>query len=130
MRSKYELLFLDKAISSSDPSHILILQFPIPRASMSPLHLSGILHWPTETPLQHNLHHVFHWFRYFVLPHSTTHHLKYWICQAMWQAKPIKFIIKLYPNNNTLWVKHATHLKAESLRTASISKSNFQHGQH
>ena len=30
--SKYELLFLSQANSSSDPSQILILQFPIPRA--------------------------------------------------------------------------------------------------
>ena len=29
--SKYELLFLDQANSSSDPSQVLILQFSIPR---------------------------------------------------------------------------------------------------
>ena len=34
--SKYELLFLNQANSSSDPSQILILQFPIPRASIPP----------------------------------------------------------------------------------------------
>ena len=34
--SKYELLFLDKANSSSDLSHILILRFTIPRASLPP----------------------------------------------------------------------------------------------
>ena len=33
--SKYELLFLDQANSGSDPSQILILQFPIPRASLT-----------------------------------------------------------------------------------------------
>ena len=33
-----------------------------------------------------------------------------------------KFIIKLYADFNTLWVKDATHLKAESLRTASLLK--------
>ena len=32
--SKYELLFLDQAYSSSDPSQILILQFPILRVSL------------------------------------------------------------------------------------------------
>ena len=32
--SKYELLFLDQANSSSDSSQILILQFTIPRASL------------------------------------------------------------------------------------------------
>ena len=37
--SKYELLFLDQVKSSSDPSEILILQFPIPRASL-PLSIS------------------------------------------------------------------------------------------
>ena len=30
----YKLLFLDQAKSSSDPSEILILRFPIPRASL------------------------------------------------------------------------------------------------
>ena len=35
--SKYELLFLDQANSSSDPSQILILQFSIPRDFLSPL---------------------------------------------------------------------------------------------
>ena len=94
-----------------------------------PPHLCQILSQPTKTPLQHNLHHVFHWFSYVVLPNSITHHHKYWICQIIWQAKPIKFIIKLYADNNTLWVTHDTHLKAESLRTASFLKSNFQHGQ-
>ena len=34
--SKDELLFLDQANSKSDPSQILILQFPIPRASLPP----------------------------------------------------------------------------------------------
>ena len=34
MFSKYELLFLDQANSSSDPSQILILQFPILRVSL------------------------------------------------------------------------------------------------
>ena len=34
--SKYELLFLDQANSSSDPSQILIEQFPIPSTSLPP----------------------------------------------------------------------------------------------
>ena len=34
--SKYELLFLDQTNSSSDPSQILIQQFPMPRASLPP----------------------------------------------------------------------------------------------
>ena len=38
------------------------------------------------------------------------------------QSKPIKSILKLYTDHNTLWIKHATHQKAESLRAASFSK--------
>ena len=34
--SKYELIFLDQASFSSDPTKILILQFPIPIASLPP----------------------------------------------------------------------------------------------
>ena len=34
----------------------------------------------------------------------------------------MKFVIKQYKDNNTLWVKHATYQKAESLRAASLSK--------
>ena len=34
--SKHKLLFLDRANSSSDLSQILILRFPIPRASLPP----------------------------------------------------------------------------------------------
>ena len=37
-------------------------------------------------------------------------------------ARPIKFIIKLYTDHNTLWVKHATHQKAEFLRSSSLTK--------
>ena len=74
----YELLFLDEANSSSYPSEILIIQFPM-----------------IQTFLQHNTHHVLHRFRYFVLPQASTRHHKYWIYQTICQAKPIKFIIKL-----------------------------------
>ena len=37
-------------------------------------------------------------------------------------ARPIKFVIKLYTDHNTLWVKHATHQKAEFLRSSSLTK--------
>ena len=67
--SKYELLFLDPANSSSYPSQILILQLPM-----------------TETPLQHSPRHVLHRFHYFALPHSATRHHKYWIYQTICQA--------------------------------------------
>ena len=40
----------------------------------------------------------------------------------MWQAKPIKFIIELYPDHNNLGFKHATHQKADSLRAGFLSK--------
>ena len=33
---KYELLLLDEGNSSSDPSQMLMQQFPIPRASLPP----------------------------------------------------------------------------------------------
>ena len=42
--------------------------------------------------------------------------------QTICQAKPIKFIIKLYRNHNTLLIKHATYQKTESSRAASLSK--------
>ena len=61
--SKYELLLLDQANSSSDPSQALTKRFHTPRAS-------------------HNLHYIFHLFPYFVLPHSTKRHHKYWIYQT------------------------------------------------
>ena len=107
----------DQAHFSSDPSQILILQYPIPIASCFPRNLCQISTWPTETPLQCNLHHVLHRFLYFFLPHSTTRH-NYWIYQTIRQAKRIKFII----NHNTLLVKQATYQKAEPLRAPSLSK--------
>ena len=55
---------------------------------------------------------------YLIRPQATTSIGYTTICKA----KPIKFISKLYTDHNTLWVKHATHQKAESLRTASLSK--------
>ena len=49
--------------------------------------------------------------------HTTTS-TKYTICKV----KPVKFIIKLYTDHNTLRVKHATHQMTESLKAASLSK--------
>ena len=77
--------------------------------------LRNLLHY------QHKPHHVLHRFQYFVLLHSTTSHHKYRIYQTRYKAKPIKFVIKLYTDRDTLWVKHATYQKAESLRPASPS---------
>ena len=102
------LLFLDQANnSSSDTSQILILQFPIFRASLLPspsLSFFTLANWsPSSTQSSVSL---------FCPTHSTTHH----------QAKSIKSFIKLYADINTLWVKHNTHQKAESSRAASFSK--------
>ena len=58
----------------------------------------------------------------FFRTHSTRRHHKYWLYQSICQVKPIKFIIKLYIDRNTLWVNHASYQKAEPLRDASLSK--------
>ena len=70
--SKYELLSLYQANSSSDPSQTLILRFCIFGAS-------------------HNPHYVLHWFPYFVLTHSINRHNKYWIYLTIWQANQIYY---------------------------------------
>ena len=114
MFSKWELLFLDQANCNSDPSQIPILWFPHLELPCLPHHRRQILPWQTETCLKHNPHS----FSYFLLPYSTTRNHKYWIYQTIWQSQPIKFIIKLY----TLWLKHANHQEAESLRDPSLSK--------
>ena len=70
--SKYKLLFLDQANSSSHPSQILIRQFPIPTGSLphSPSNFC-LVNW---NPSSNNPHLVLHWFPYFVLPHLTMRH--------------------------------------------------------
>ena len=129
--SKHELLFLDQANSSSDPSQVLIQKFPITRTPLPPssslsnftsclancLQIS-LANWNS---LQHNPYNVLHWFPYFFLSHSATCHHKYLIYQNICNAQPSKFIIKLYTDHNALWVKRATYQKAESLRAASLS---------
>ena len=65
--------------------------------------------------------HVLHRFSYFSYPiwsHATSTGYAKPICQA----KPLKFIIKIYADHNNLWVKHTTHQKAESLRAGALSK--------
>ena len=71
--------------------------------------------------LQHTSYRVLHRFQYFVPPHSTTSHHKYWIYQIIYKSKLIKLVIKLYVDHDTLWVEQGIHQKAESLRTASPS---------
>ena len=106
----YELLFLDQANSSSYPSEILIIQFPM-----------------IQTFLQHNTHHVLHRFRYFVLPQASTRRHKYWIYQTICQAKPIKFIIKLCTDHYNLW-DNTLPIKKLSLQELFSFKVR-QHGQ-
>ena len=50
--SKYELISLDQANFSSDPSQMLILQYRNLRASSPPLSSLSSSPWPTKTPLQ------------------------------------------------------------------------------
>ena len=85
--SKCELLFLNKANYSTDPSHILITQSPQPRSSL-PLSLPLLnLFYPTETPFNAILIMFFIGFPFLSYPI---------------RLQPIKFIIKLYTNHNTL----------------------------
>ena len=105
--SKNGLLFLDQVNSNLDLSQMLTPQFLTPRASLPPsLSLSYFIlaNWNPSSI------------------HSTTRYHNYWINQTIYQAKPIKPFIKLYTDHNILWVKHATHQKAESLLDASLSK--------
>ena len=119
---QYEPLFSTKLIPVL--LHLKYWSYDSPYIELPwiPHHLYQVLSYPTETPLQPNNHHLLQWFSYFVLPHSTKRHHKYWLYQTIWQAKPIKFIIKLFTDHHTLWVKHATHQKTESPRAAIPSK--------
>ena len=104
--------------------HLKYFYYNIPYLDLPLLlpHPCQIFPWPTDFPLQCNPHHVLHRFLYFLLPNSITRH-NYWIYQIVCQAKPIRFILKLYANhNNTSLIKHATYQKTESLRAASLSK--------
>ena len=119
---QYEPLFSTKLIPVL--LHLKYWSYDSPYIELPwiPHHLYQVLSYPTETPLQPNNHHLLQWFSYFVLPHSTKRHHKYWLYQTIWQLKPIKFIIKLFTDHHTLWVKHATHQKTESPRAAIPSK--------
>ena len=119
---QYEPLFSTKLIPVL--LHLKYWSYDSPYIELPwiPHHLYQVLSYPTETPLQPNNPHLLQWFSYFVLPHSTKRHHKYWLYQTIWQLKPIKFIIKLFTDHHTLWVKHATHQKTESPRAAIPSK--------
>ena len=79
-----------------------------------------ILLYPTENSIQHNSHHVFHRFPYFVLTYLITCHHKYLIYQIICQANQVYY--NLYPDHNNLWVKDVAHQKVESLGADSLSK--------
>ena len=107
--SKYELLFLDQANSSSDPSQILILYFPTLKASLPPspsLSNFTIANW--NTSLTQSLSCFSSVFLFYPTPFNQTSS-QVLDKQAKCQAKPIKFFINLYADRNTLWVKHVKH---------------------
>ena len=95
--SKYELLFFDQANSSSDPSQILILHSPIHTVFLPP---SGSLSNLTQSSSCSSSVSIF--------------------CPR--QSKANQVYYKLYTDHNTLWVKHATLQKSESLRAVYLSK--------
>ena len=78
-----------------------------------PHHLCQSLSQPTEANIPSSCYSLV---SVFVLPHSTTHCHKYLIYQTICEAKPVKFIIKLYTDHDSLCLKHATYQKAQSLR--------------
>ena len=113
--SKYELLFKDQVNSSSDPSQILILQFPLCRVFLLPSpplphfnqansNSSSLQSSPCSSLVS----------LFCFTPFSNTPP-QVLIYQTIWRVSPIKFIIKLHTDHNTLWVKHTTHQKAEPL---------------
>ena len=129
--SKYELLFLDKANSSCDPSQILILRFHIPKASLplspslsnftlsncnsSSTHSSSCsssVSFFCPTPLDHRPPQVF----------DIPNHMPSQANQIYYHGNQYYLLHSLYINHNDLWVKHATHQKAGSLRADSLSK--------
>ena len=111
--SKYELFSLDPANFNSVLCQILILQYSILRDSLPPsLSLSSFTLANCNPSSTQSSSCIYHHFPYFILPYSNTCH-NYWIYQIICQAKPIKFIIKLYANHNILLVKHASYQKVK-----------------
>ena len=92
--SKYELVFLDQA-NISDPSQILILQFPIPHPYSFPASLAISVKFPPGkqkfifNTILIKFFIVFLIFFYPVLPHATI------IGYTKPHAKPIIFVIEL-----------------------------------
>ena len=118
--SKYKLLFLDQINSSSDPSQTLMLQFPISRASL----IISVKFYPSQLKPFFNT--IFTMFligfpilSYPIRPQVTTS-IRY--TKAYAKSNLSKFIVKLYADHKNVLIKHARHQKAESLRSASLSK--------
>ena len=93
----------------------ILLNLPSPSPSPSNFALAN---WNS---LQHNPHHVLHWFLYFVQPHWTTSHLKYWIYRTICKVKQIKFKIKLYIQIIILYGSNTLPIK-KLRRAATLSK--------
>ena len=94
---------------------------PYAELSYLPHHLCQILPQPTETLSSANLIMFFIGFNILsnpIRPQATT---SIGYTKSYINPSQSKFVIKLYTDHDTLWVKHATHLKAEFLRTASSS---------
>ena len=120
--SKYELLLLDQANSSSDPTQILILWFPIPRASLPPspsLSSLTLVNWNPSSTQSSSCSSSVSIFCPTPFNHTPPQVLDPPNHMA---TKPIKFIIKLFTDHNTSWVKRATHQKVESLKAAFLSR--------
>ena len=100
----------------------MILQLPIRRTSLLPSPSLSNFTLAKWNLFKHKPHHVLHRFQYFVLTNSTKSHHKYWIYQIIYKSKSIKFVIKLYTDHNTLWVKCATF---QSILTSLFHPSSF-----
>ena len=92
-------------------------------------HLYQFFSQPTVTCLQHNPHNALHRFPYFALPHSITHHYKYWIYQTTSQAKTVKLIIKLYTDHDIWWVERYYASKSLVFNESCFPFKVKQHGQ-
>ena len=113
---------MDQANSSSDSTQILILRFPILRASLPPspsLSNVSIANWNSYWTRFSSCSSSVSLFCPTPVNHAPSQVLD---MKAICKSQPIKFITKLYIDHNTLWVKPANHQKTEFLRAASLSR--------
>ena len=87
--TKFELLFLDQANSSSDSYQILRL--PTPRVFQPPSPYLSNFSPAHYNHFEHNPRRVFHWSPCLVLTHLTTCYHKYWRYQTVQKTKPIYY---------------------------------------